>query len=331
MTDSVESFVFNGSDAEELGAALSSATVKMHVEPVAGTPFHYNAGFTRLRGLSVGRYRYEGTFRVAHHGVRERVLIVLPEYGNGEFNFDGREILTSADQGAILDIRERGHVHVHGPREHFLVNIELEELNRRVADILERPVTGQLDFKPELNMSAGATLLMRQIVSSLRIGFAGPGEPLTRAPIAAANLTEALFQMVIETQPHRLSQDLHRRVGALPRHVKRAIDFMVANLGKPLTLTEIAINCGVSMSSLNNGFREFKTVTPMAYLRYLRLEAAHCDLKNAQAGQSVGETALKWGFTHAGRFATDYTIRYGCLPSETLRIALRGTSVAARP
>jgi AraC-like DNA-binding protein len=330
MRSGVESYVLNGSDADELAAALSSATVHMSVEPLAGTPFYYNAGFTSLRGLTVGRYRYEGSFRVEHHGVRERVLIILPEYGDSEFNFDGRQILTSADQGAILDVRGKGHVHVRGPREHLLVNIELEELNRRVADILERPVTGQLDFKPELDMSTGATLLMRQVASSLRVGFASPGEPLARAPIAAANLTEALFQMVIETQPHRLSQDMHRRAGAVPRHVKRAIDFMMANLGKPLTLTEVAVNCGVSVSGLHQGFREFKMVTPMAYLRYLRLEAAHRDLKNAQAGQSVGDTALKWGFSHAGRFATDYATRYGCLPSETLRIALRGTAVSAR-
>ena len=34
---------------------------------------------------------------------------------------------------------------------------------------------------------------------------------------------------------------------------------------------------------------------------------------------SVSEVATRWGFTHLGRFAGAYRLRYGVPPSQTLR------------
>ena len=94
---------------------------------------------------------------------------------------------------------------------------------------------------------------------------------------------------------------------------------MTANLSKPMTLVEVAVACGVSSRTLQQGFRQFKNTTPMNYLQHLRLEAFREELVEARPGQSVAEVALSWGFTHMGRLATDYRNRFGELPSQTLR------------
>jgi transcriptional regulator GlxA family with amidase domain len=125
--------------------------------------------------------------------------------------------------------------------------------------------------------------------------------------------------MILETLPHRFTEELHRPFYPLPRHVKRAIEFMEANLSKPLSIQDIAGGCGVSVRTLHQGFRQFKVTTPIAHLQHLRLEAVHKELRYAEPGQTVAEIALKWGFTHMGRFASDYRKRFGQLPSATLR------------
>jgi hypothetical protein len=73
-------------------------------------------------------------------------------------------------------------------------------------------------------------------------------------------------------------------------------------------------------------------VTPTAYLRELRLDRAHHELRSAEphAGVTVTDTALRWGFGHLPRFAAVYQRKFGQLPSETLRHAVTRTQ-QARP
>jgi AraC-like DNA-binding protein len=61
--------------------------------------------------------------------------------------------------------------------------------------------------------------------------------------------------------------------------------------------------------------------TPTSYLKNARLERARSDLADARAnsGVSVTGVAMRWGFTHLGRFATTYRARFGETPSQTLR------------
>ena len=53
-----------------------------------------------------------------------------------------------------------------------------------------------------------------------------------------------------------------------------------------------------------------------------RLRRVRFDLENAQGEISVTETALRWGFSHLGRFAADYRKTFGERPSETARRAI---------
>ena len=77
---------------------------------------------------------------------------------------------------------------------------------------------------------------------------------------------------------------------------------------------------GVSKRALFRGFRAFRGMGPMAYLKSVRLESAHAELTGpGPERRSVTEVANAWGFTHLGNFARDYRRRFGRRPSETLR------------
>ena len=75
----------------------------------------------------------------------------------------------------------------------------------------------------------------------------------------------------------------------------------------------------MSLRSLYTGFKAFCGVTPMQYLKELRLDRAHAELQGASHGAQVSGVALRWGFGHLGRFSADYHARFGENPSETLR------------
>ncbi|WP_308461271.1 helix-turn-helix domain-containing protein [Streptomyces sp. Ru73] len=67
-------------------------------------------------------------------------------------------------------------------------------------------------------------------------------------------------------------------------------------------------------------FRRHAGTTPLGYLRSVRLAHTHTDLKAAapHEGATVTGIAMRWGFTHPGRFSALYKNAYGLPPSATL-------------
>ena len=308
-----------GNDPTELSAMFSTSTVKLTAEPVNKMGISYKCRFTSAGALSISLSRYKGQFSITSEGESDRCLIFLPRYGNAVFHAGGREILTSRRQGVIFNCSEFERALFVSHREHFVIVTDRTTLSNGLSDMLEIPISGSLNFLPEIDLTSGAGIAISRMAATLQSGLVLDGGPLRNAPLALASLTDALTRMILETLPHRFSAEMHRPVNPLPRHVKRAVEFMEANLSKPLSLQEIAAGCGVSLRTLHQGFRQFKETTPMAYLQHLRLEAVHQELLQAKSGQTVADIAIKWGFTHMGRFAADYRKRFAQLPSLTLR------------
>ena len=102
-----------------------------------------------------------------------------------------------------------------------------------------------------------------------------------------------------------------------PQHVKRALAYMRANMAERITLTGLASACGVPERTLLRQFQRFVGVAPLAYLRRLRLTAAKSDLAGAQNNDAISDIAMRCGFSHLGRFATEYRLLFGEVPSAT--------------
>ena len=102
--------------------------------------------------------------------------------------------------------------------------------------------------------------------------------------------------------------------------ISKAVEFINGHAADPLTPNDIAAAVGISIRSLQRGFRERYECTPMEFVRKVRLARVHAALVEASPEvASVAQLATAWGFTHLGRFAADYRRAYGKTPSETLR------------
>lgn len=104
----------------------------------------------------------------------------------------------------------------------------------------------------------------------------------------------------------------------VPWDVKAALAFMHANLGRAVSLADIAQHCGVAERTLNEHFRRFLGLPPMRFLRRLRLAAAREALLTGADGLSVTAVAAGHQLRHLGRFSGDYAKLFGEAPSTTL-------------
>jgi transcriptional regulator GlxA family with amidase domain len=110
------------------------------------------------------------------------------------------------------------------------------------------------------------------------------------------------------------------RGGAVPRHVRRAEEYIRANAGSVITTESLAREVNATARTLQLAFNKFRGCTPMQMVKAIRLEIANKELLSSDPDSaSVTSIALKWGFTHLGVFAQDYRARFGEAPSATLR------------
>ncbi len=104
------------------------------------------------------------------------------------------------------------------------------------------------------------------------------------------------------------------------RALRRALEFLDGG-GEPLpTIPELCRWAGVGQRTLEYAFRDQLGVTPVRYVKLLRLNRAHRLLRRTSpADETVTSIALACGFTELGRFAGDYRRLFGESPSQTLQ------------
>ncbi|MCS5524717.1 AraC family transcriptional regulator [Curtobacterium flaccumfaciens pv. oortii] len=96
----------------------------------------------------------------------------------------------------------------------------------------------------------------------------------------------------------------------------RAEAFLLEHAREPITVTDIADAAGLSVRGLQAAFNRHHGITPLAYLRHIRLLLAREQLQSDNS-PSVAEAAQWAGFAHMGRFAGAYRDEFGELPRHT--------------
>ena len=106
----------------------------------------------------------------------------------------------------------------------------------------------------------------------------------------------------------------------LSRPLQTCEAYIRSNLGEQISLADLVTVSDTSASSLLRAFRIHCGITPMKYVKQIRLESAQRALLAAKTGTTTVTTvAMDHGFFQLGRFAADYRRVFGELPSETLR------------
>ncbi|MFF0952266.1 AraC family transcriptional regulator [Rhizobium leguminosarum] len=196
----------------------------------------------------------------------------------------------------------------------FSQNAIINQLTR----LLEVPVMHELDLFAVCDVTSGAGAGLTTLARVLWDRFVADSEAAGSAH-STVRLFQAMMLIMLESFPHRYSvPPMQFTSPAVPKQIKRAIEYMTANIAASPNVVDIARAAGVSVRALQLAFQEFKSTTPSKYLRQMRLEGARKDLLAHPADDmSVSDVARRWGFTHMGRFSAFYREAFGELPSET--------------
>ena len=271
-----------------------------------------------LPGLSVG-YLQNGVPAVTRSlAGLEDYQVMLPISDPMEARIGGQTVVCGPDRATVSSPRHDYQAKTCGLGARFRICITERAVREQLTALLGEVPARPVEFLRAMELATGFGNQFARYVLAAANDF-GHTNAIGASPITTTSFEQFIICELLLHHPHNYSEALMGLDRTIPsRDVKRAIDYMHANLDAPVTIADISLISGVAGRTLFKHFRDSRGVSPMQYLRNLRFVKARQELLNAEAGMSVTEIATRWGFAHLGRFAVEYRRRFGESPSETL-------------
>jgi AraC-like DNA-binding protein len=293
--------------------------------PVAvGTPegvdgFGLGVEVIQLGPLTVGQISFAGPVSLVVAEL-DAYHVSMPTTGRMQARHAGHEVVAGPSTGVVFGPGNPVYTMHDANSAELAVKIERAALEQELAALLGHPVEGPIELPPAIDLSGGPGHSWSRLVRLLRDELEYP-QSLIYQPLIAEQLRSSVLSGLLLSIPHRYHDELTGpAVAGPPRALRRVVDAIHDEPEKPFTVADLAAIAGMSVRSLQEGFRRHLGYTPMAYLQQERLLRAHETLRGADPlSMTVATVAHRWGFAHLGRFASAYRTRFGEPPSDTLR------------
>lgn len=313
---------FGTSDVDEARHLLETAYYSNFLD-VLERPQRFRADFTigQLGALTVGELTCGTDVRV-RLGELGAYHVNIPLSGHMSWRQgSAAPTLTVPDGAAVYQpVGDTSVDRWSGDCRVLAVKLDRVAIEESLERLLGRPARGPVTFEPGFDTSKGPgrswTRLVRAVAQDML-----DDTPMLSGSLVAAPLQEALLNGLLLTAGHPYRDQLADPVRQLrPAPVKRAMDAVLQRPEHAFTTAALATEARVGVRWLQEAFRRYVGMSPMAYVRDVRLQRARDELRAAAPGEAcVSEIAHRWGFAHLGRFAEQYRTRFGELPSQTLR------------
>jgi AraC-like DNA-binding protein len=311
---------FCSADIEQVRSVLNRFYYPVAVEvPNGSAHFALGVEVIQLGPLTVGQLSYAGpvTFRVSE---LDAYHVSIPTTGRLHARHAGHEIVATPSTAVIFGPGSTVSTRHEENSAQLAIKIERKALEEELAGLLGRPIEGPIDLPPAVDLSGGPGHSWSRLVYLLRDELAFE-QSLFYQPLIAEHLRSTLLIGLLLSVPHRYHRELTMPAAAgPPRAIQRVVDAIQDEPERAVTVADLAQIGGMSVRSLQEGFRRHLGCAPMTYVQRVRLGRAHEDLQVSDPARvTVAAVAHRWGFAHLGRFASVYRGRFGESPSETLR------------
>lgn len=240
--------------------------------------------------------------------------------GGGRVHNNGQEVEMSKAQGLM---RNHGSPLLSHQQDFSCIAISFSKstLTQHARTLLgEGASLGSLEFDSALDMTAPGGRHVRDTLSYIANALdRGLGD--LNNSIVLDGMRDMLFSNILTLLPNSYAElfDQQATATVVPHYVKRARDFIHAYAHTSITLEKLVGHAGCGYRTLQIGFNDAYGVSPMAYLKSVRLTSVRNELLNAEADARVSDIANKWGFSNMSWFSKCYQEQFGTLPSQTLR------------
>jgi AraC-like DNA-binding protein len=310
--------IFRSQEPDEARAFLRGKEFRFDVSRAVAKQLDVQINGLYLPNLYIGYIQYGSPAEIRSNPTRTDYWLQLPLREQIEFTVAHACIDCGPDRGAVSSPTNELRIRTKGSGARFNISLTASALTRQLAGLLGATPAVPLEFAPSIDLTVGYGRSLVQCLHMAVLDFEQAGAMPWDA-LTISQFEQFILCRLLLSHPNNYMEALRRREQPpAPRDLRRAIDYMHANLAEPITISDIAEGTGIAGRTLFQYFRHFKGTSPMRYLREQRFEKVRDALQRAEPKEGVATIAASWGFAHLGRFAVEYRRRYGETPSQTL-------------
>ena len=223
----------------------------------------------------------------------------------------------------LLEGMARSHKRWHGSTQQLMVRLSRSRLERIVASETGIGIGDPLNFgvMQVLDLARVSTLWNYIVTICRDLNDPHPCFDGHLGRLAERTLSLLLLNAVPNNYKWAFAEE--QLSSAAPYYVRRVENYIREHASEQITTDDLVLVGGVSARSIYHGFSRFRSITPMGYLKAVRLDLARDVLiKGRRAGaNSVTQAATAAGYTNLSKFSRDYKARFRESPSQTLAVA----------
>jgi AraC-like DNA-binding protein len=311
--------IFGSRDPEQARAFLRSKEFRFELSRREVKQLDLRINGVYLAGVYVGYIQYGSPAEIRTNPARDDYWLQLPIQEEIEFGIAREPIACGPARAVVSSPMHPLLIKTKGVGARLNVSLSAVALSAQLAALLGETPAAPLAFAPVVDLTAGYGRSLAQQIRLAVMDIQRAGA--LRWDASTISMFEQFVMCtLLLSHPNNYSDALGRRDRALtPRNLRRALDYMHAHLTAPITVADIAAAAGITGRTLFQYFRDFRSTSPMRYLRDARFERVRDALQRPRSDEGVAEIATSCGFSHLGRFASEYRTRFGESPSETMR------------
>ncbi|MEM9245241.1 MAG: AraC family transcriptional regulator, partial [Cyanobacteria bacterium P01_F01_bin.153] len=141
------------------------------------------------------------------------------------------------------------------------------------------------------------------------------GNPAEAAILGEAIIDEIYYRLLTDAQGRAL-RILLRLQGPI-QQIAKAVEYLHNKLDQAVSVEELAAIAHMSTSSFHKKFKEVMHLSPLQYIKLVRLNKARAYLME---GKTVSESGSMVGYNSPAQFSREYKRQFGISPSAAVAI-----------
>ncbi|XXX79002.1 AraC family transcriptional regulator [Sorangium sp. So ce134] len=292
-----------GPHAAGLGRAAPAGERSALIASQAEAEGCTDAAFPGLRFVRVSR---PSTCRLLH-ALGPTLMVIgqgrtTARFGEQEIEYDASRYAIVAREAAF----EEAVTEADSTSPYLAMNLEIppDAIARMVLALADASAEPAAEAAPAV-VSDLDTPIDDAVVRLLR----AIRDPVERRIVAPLAFEELVFRLLRSEAAAMVRSAVGRDPDA--DRIQAAMRFLRANVERPLSVDDVARHVAMSPSHFAHRFRAVARVSPMRYLKQLRLQHARALLLS---GVRASEAARRAGYESASHFTRDFKSTFGAAP-----------------
>lgn len=312
--------LFQSSDLDETRSTVAQV-FKPHSLGVLGSrqKMHAFMDHLALGNASINRLCYGANVSIEPDSLDDFLLVQMPMQGSAQIRCGSQHITSTPFNASVITPSLSLDMRWQGQYDQLIVRLERSALEDACSAQLGHALAHPIEFQLGMDLRCGHGQAWKSLIQFLASPVFAPNG--AQHQLVGQQIEHLLVTMLLTQHPHNYTRALQQPAQIPPRHyVQRAEDYILAHYAEPIALDTLARHASISSRSLHKGFQQHKGLSPISFLRLVRLQhvrEALLQARNNAQPVNITRIALNAGFTHLGHFTQAYRRQFGEPPTQT--------------